>query len=387
MKTLNFKRLFSIAGAFLAVFVLHLFNTTVLAIGGGATLMTLPVAGNFDCADLQVIMGKADMIWNDNQSNADYVPKADALKIIYANTTARLDSIQGEQSKDNKIKIVWLQDCGDTVEDCDTTTCLVEGDELFVNCKEYEPTICKTVAFVVNETELRKAIFSPEEVIAKGLLKRVKQLDELLAQQIVSELDASKGVSLYEGDYGHIQGSGIGTSDVEVLTGNWTASLFGYLNLQAIRNKFANPFLLSGENLYLQFWNAQAEFANADGKANLNKFNTMPANFDLFNIDTVLEKRMTFLIDKGAIAFAPKWEYSSTPRVIQNVHTRFTIESRAVPGMYYDVIYTTRCKGGTSQIEHVFNVSAKGGIYLNPTGCTETKTGIIGFKKVASYTS
>ena len=364
------------------------FPIVAIGAGGGLSLATLPVAGNFDCADLQVILGKADMIWNDNQSNADYVPKADVLKVIVANTTAKLDAIQGEQSKDNKIKVTWLQDCNDDVEDCDTTTCIVEGEELLVNCKEYEPTICKTTAFIVNEDTLRAGIYSPEEVIAKGLLKRVKLLDEMLAQSIVSELDANKGVSVYAGDYGQIEGGTVGNSDVEVLAGNWTASLFGYLNMQAIKNKLANPFLLSGDNLYLQWWNAQAEFANADGKGNLNKFNTMPANFDLFNIDSVLNPSLqTFLIDKGAIAFAPKWRYSNTPRKIDNVHTRFTIESRTVPGMFYDVIYTTRCKTGTNQIEHVFNVTARGGIYLNPTGCTETKTGIVSFKKVSAYTS
>lgn len=385
MKTLNFSKknvLFSlIAFAFLASFFVP--GPAALL---GLKLATIPVSGNFDCADLLVVQGKADQIWMDNATKQDYVPKADALKIIYEQTTAQLVSINGEQSKDNTIKLIWVDACDIEGQECSTTECIIEGEELSADCKTLTPNICYTVPFKVNEDTLRTSIFSPEELIAKGMLKATKILDEYMAQQIIAAIDTFKGVNVYPGDYGTVTGGGtVGNSDTTIASNLWTASLLGYFNLASQINKFNNPFLLSGSNLAIANWNAVAEGANADGKGNLNKFQSMTTYFDLFNMDSTFNPDLvTFMLDKGAVAFAPKWRYSSTPRQIigANSQTRYTVPSRTLPNVYYDVIYSTQCKAGTNQIEHLFNVTARGGIYLNPTGCTATKTGVLRFEKV-----
>lgn len=385
MKTLFKNKSFILFSAIMfGVFGLHLFGIAG-SLATGMTYATLPVAGNFDCAALQVIQGKADMIWLDNATNKDYVPKAEALRIIAEQTTAKLGDINGEQAKDNTIKVSWINNCTMTAADCSTTACIVEGDELSADCKSYAPNICKTVAFVVNEDTFRTSTFSPEEIIAKGLLKATKTLDEALATAVIAALDTMKGVNAYFGDYGAADGTqAVGTANTKIDPTLWTAGLFGYFNLASSMNKFQNAFLLSGTNLAIAFFNAQAQFANADGKGDLNKFQTMPMQFDTFNLDTVLSPSlMTYMIDRGALAFIPKWRYSSTPRIIPNVHTRYTMPSRTLPNMQYDVIYLTRCKSGTNQIEHVWNITARAGVYLNPTGCTATNTGILGFIKKA----
>ncbi len=368
--------------------LLFAFVSPVTAVAGGLTLATLPVAGNFDCADLLAVQGKADIIWMDNMANQDYIPRAETLNAIYSQNAANLATINGEQSKDNKIKLIWVNACDVTGSACSTTECIVEGDELSSDCKDLEPTICYTVPFKVNEDTLRGSIFSPEEIIAKGMLKATKALDEYLAQQIIAAIETYAGVNQYAGDYATIAGGGtVGTSYSTIPSALWNAGLFGYFNVAAQINKFSNPFLLSGSNLAVAFFNAQAEYANADGKANLNKFNSMPSYFDLFNVDAANSPNfITYLLNKGAIAFAPKWRHSSAPREVKgkDYQIRYTVPSRTVPGIMYDVTYTTQCKSGTNQIEHLFNVTARGGVYLNPTGCTDTITGVLKFKKVNS---
>lgn len=353
-------------------------------VAGGLSLATLPAAGNFDCANLLEIQGKADELWTDNNAKKDFIPKAEALRVIYEQTTARLDGINGQQRKDNLVKLIWVQDCSEEPGDCDTTTCSVDGDELSANCQTYQPTLCKQAAFIVNEDDLRSTSLMPEELIARGFLMKTKQLDELLAKHIIAELATVKGVNAYPGDYGTLAGSGVGGSETEIQSALWTASLFGYFDLASELNKFNNPFLLSGTNLKIAHFNAQAQYANADGKGDLNKFNSMPAYFDPFNMDTVNAPDFyTYMIDRGAVAFVPIWHYDDTPRKIDNVHTRYTVPSRTIPNMKYDVTYTTRCKAGTNKIEHVFNIMARGGFYLNPRGCDQNNTGVLAFKKVS----
>lgn len=383
MKTIFSKRniIFSLISI---AFLISIFSPAIGA--AGMTIATLPVAGNFDCADLLVVQGKADQIWLDSQNNQDYVPRADALKVIYEQSKAKLATVQGEQSKDNSLKISWINSCDIVVEDGSTTECIVEGEELSADCKTFTPTIYKSANFKVNEDTFRTSIFSPEEVIAKGMLKATKALDEYLAQAIIASLDTFKGVNQYFGDYGTAQGvQAVGTAETDIASNLWTASLLGYFNLASIKNKLSNPFLLSGTNLAIANWNAIAEAANADGKGNLNKFQSIPTEFDLFNIDSVLSPdAVTFMLNKGAVAFAPKWRYSSTPREIngKDWQIRYTVPSRTVAGVMYDVTYTTQCKSGTNQIEHLFNITTRGGVYLNPTGCTSANTGILRFNKV-----
>jgi hypothetical protein len=271
------------------------------------------------------------------------------------------------------------------VVDGSTTECIIEGEELSADCKTLTPNLYKTVAFKVNEDTLRTTILNADELIAKGMLKATKLLDEYLAQQLIATIDTFKGVNVYAGDYAAVTGATVGASDSEINSNLWTAGLLGYFNLASQLNRFNSPFLLSGSNLAIANWNAVAESANADGKGNLNKFQSMSTYFDLFNMDSVLNPDLvTFMLDKGAVAFAPKWRYSNTPREIKgkDYQIRYTVPSRTLPNVYYDVQYTTQCKSGTNQIEHLFNVTARGGVYLNPTGCEATRTGVLSFKKV-----
>lgn len=345
---------------------------------------TVPAAGTFTCTNIQEIVGKSDVIWVNEGSNRDYNPRVDAVKAILDNQTAKLEQITNEQEKDKTIKITWVNACDIELEDCDDKCEMQDGTELSSNCKTYAPTLCKTAKFMVGEEELRTNTLSPDEVVAKGLLKSLKEMDEYWAKQIALFLDLHKGHNNYAG-IGDIVGSGVGVEETYINPALWNAALMGEFVLSAEVNRFNSPFLVSGSNLRKEYWNAQMNAANADGKGNLNMFDEMPMYFDVTNLDGQLSPdKMTFLLNKGAVAVGARWRESTTPKqyIGQNSQIRYSVASKVLPGFSYDVHYDTICKNGG--MFHRFNLFLEGGIYLNPAGCNENETGIIGYKNAVA---
>lgn len=380
MKTKKSKSLF-LFSLLAGVFACFAFYPIALpAAVGAAKWATIPAT--FTCADLLVSQAKAEAIWADNAENAEYMPNSETVQAIVANQTSKLDAITGLQEKNNTIKITWLTSCELEVDDC-STDCFPDGAEIKSNCKNYVPTICKEVNFKITEATLRDSIYSKEEVLARAMLKAIKKIEDTLGAAGVAFLEDVEGVNSFMGDLGTLTGGGVvGNSATKIAPGNWTASLLGYFIQASKMNLFTSPYLLSGNNLYQAFWNAQAEFANADGKAGLNKFNQMKPTFDLWNIDSAFSNQSTFLIDRSAVAFGGTWKYSEQVTDFgSDIGRRYSIPSKTIPGLRYDVHHLMTCVN--KDIVHKFNIIAKAGFYLNPTGCTENNTHVLRFEKLA----
>ena len=385
MKTLILKHkrsiLFALFAVIMAAFSLPLFTIPAMAAKAVTGLKLATIPSTFTCADLLVSQAKAEQIWIDNAQNADYIPYADAVVAIAENQTAKLDPIVGKQDKDNTLKIVWLTDCELEVQD-ETTACFPDGPDSTSNCKTYEPTFAIEVPFKITEETLRTSIYSKEEVLARKMLMAIKKIEENIAAKAVAFLEDSEGVNAYAG-LGTIAGGGtVGNSYTKIAPGLWNAGLNGYFTLAAKQNKYASPYLLSGTNLFLANWNAEAEAANADGKGNLNKFRALKQYWDTFNVDGAFANPSSFLLDRSAVAFGAKWKNEERP--IDHggeVGTRYSIPSKILPNTRYDVFHKLTCVN--KEIVHHFVIVAKGGFYLNPTGCVETKTGILRFSNEA----
>lgn len=376
MKTSNSKKLFifSLIAAAFACFAL--FPASVAA--GAVIKMTIP--STFTCADLLVTQAKAEAIWADNAENAEYVPESVALQAIVENQTAKLAPITGLQEKNNSMKIIWLTNCDLDVTDA-SGECFPDGPEPKSNCKTVQPTFTREVPFQINEDDLRNAIYSKEEVLARRLLMVLKTLDEDIAAKAVAFLEDNEGVNAYAG-IGTVTGGTVGNSYTTVAPANWTAAINGYLYQVAKKNRFASPYLVNGSNLFQANWNAEMDAANADGKGNLNKFRSLKTYWDLFNIDGAFANPSSFLIDRSAVFFGGLWRYSEgVTDYGSDVGKRYSIQSRTVPGLRYDVHYLVKCVN--DEIIHKFKVIARGGFYLNPTGCTETNTHVLRFSNEA----
>lgn len=337
------------------------------------------------CGELAVVEGKMAQLWSGAQPDREYVPNSAVLQAIIANQTATIDPLVGLQDKDNKMKITFIKSCPSDPED-KTSDCMPDGDEDTIDCKEYEPTILKQLPFKVNENTFRTSTYTKEELIAKGLAKRLKLMDEMLAAQAVAFLEDSEGVSLgnWVGDLGTLEGTGtVGDSYIKVAPAYWTADLMGYLTTLAQMNKFPSPFLISGANLQAVKWNAEMSAANADGKGDFNKISSLPMVNDPWNIDSAFSYPTTFLINKGALAFGSKWRYGNTPTDMGgDIGKRWSTPSPTLPGVRYDIYYKVECSGD-DQIYHKFNIIARAGFYLNPVGCVSDNTGILRVHKKA----
>lgn len=334
-------------------------------------------AGSFTCSVLAEVQLRADAIWADAAYNKDYIAKVEALTAVRKEQSVRLAPL--EQPKDNTIKLIWAQDCEETTSACGAE-CTVGGEEIETKCETHTLDICRTIGFTVDEKDMRNNFLGVEDLIARAFLKKMKALDEYLAGQMVVNLDAFKGVNQYTGGKGTVAGF-----TTTIAPAYWNASLFSYLHLVAQKNKFMDSYVLSGTNLFEAWWNAQMNGANADGKGAKNMFDAFRIYFDVFNIDTQLDPlKATFLIDKNAVAFVSKayypWAAGSQEAMKYGgaggeVGVKYQIESKNLPGVFYDVTYKITCSG--DEIKHNFSLNLKAGIFRNPVGCNLNNTGIL----------
>lgn len=351
---------------------LFYFGTIGALLFGKKTTGVLGAAGDFGPAELLAIKDFLPAIWDDKTVQKDYIADVQVPLAIRAQQTARLAPLQNP-AKDRQLTVVWVKDCVDRLEDCGNE-CEAGGDELEADSQTYELDLCKSAGFTVKEREFRSLMLDRTEVVAKGFMSSMKQLDNWIAQQTVSHLNTFAGINQYED--GVFQGSEYNEADAAF----WNADIFGEFNIIAAINRFSNPFLLSGTNLYKEWWNSMMQAGNADGKGDVMKFGTMPIAFDLHQIVTVNSPdKVTYMLDKGAVALITKAYNPENPLTYSNGanQTLFKVPSMNIPGVEYDVIYKTRCE--SSEIYHDYSLRVNGLCALNPVGCTETNTGVLKF--------
>jgi len=154
-----------------------------------------------------------------------------------------------------------------------------------------------------------------------------------------------------------------------------------------VKNRLDNPFLLSGENLDQLQYMALTGSMNADGKGDAARANQMRAYFDLFNIEEENnDDYWTYMINRGALAFAskgyfPRVDDALNPRGAQEFSygkLRFSVANRFFPGLIHDVELFDACDTGVEKAH--MRVKARYKVFVNPTGCTATRTGMLGFK-------
>lgn len=335
-------------------------------------------AGINTCALLAKVQLAADSIWADNATQKDYLGNVEVLTAIRANQTVRFAQLE-DPMKDKTVTIYWPELCDTETTAC-TDDCTPGGTKPGTSCQDYTLNICREVDFSMDEKVYRTIATTFEEALAKTMLIKMKVLDEYVASLAVTALDAGKGVNAYTGGKGTV--SGFNTT---IPAAFWNSSIFGYLNLVARVNKFNSPFIISGTNLYEAYFNAQANSSNSDGKGALNLFNTMPFYFDVFNIDSV-QGQATYLVNRNALAFVSKTynNWSSTDSRVDrwggpgsSTGARWQVESKNLPGVFYDVIYKVVCAG--NEITHNWKIQFNGGIFRNPVGCTASNTNILEF--------
>lgn len=325
--------------------------------------------GNLTPGDIVLIKIKAEQIWADNQVERDYVAHVDTFKAIKAEQTAKIVPLENKE-KDNVVTLTWLTECADMLSD-PTNDCVRGGPTPDADSQDYVLNITKKASFTIPEKRFRSSTYSKEEVIARARLAALKQLDEWYTQRLVSAIDSFAGVNQFNGGIATIQGT-----DNFISATQFNADAIGYFIQAGIINKFKNTYLLNGNNMFQQFWKANNTGGNNDMAEQMARFSQMRKYWDLFNIDAIVGAKKSYLIDRGAIAEVNKAYYDPTPTVYFD-HIRYSTPSPSLPGVTYDEIYDNRCV--SDEIYHNFDITLKGGVFLNPKGCNADVTGVLSF--------
>lgn len=328
---------------------------------------------------LTTALVKQELMWADSQRKADYQANAVAANAIIENTTARLEILSDvSDKKTRKAKIYWNDVCGVTPGTTAPNFCTISGTAPNSAAKEFEITKYATSSFELDEALYVNNTLMIPEVFADTLLKHLKALDEKIAQVAVASLDSFVQANANQ--------SGIGCSDATgtwvetfVNPSYWSPSIMGYFKKTAILNKFSNPFLLDGSNLFDHYWNAQMNAGNGDGSGAKTMFDQIKFYSDLFNVDAVADKS-TFMINRGTVAFASKAWFtgvSQTAAVIDsNGRQKFSVKSNNINGLEYDVYITTICSGRFEK--HNVLIVAEYDILNGAPSCDDA-TGVIKF--------
>lgn len=333
--------------------------------------MSAPVSGDFSCSDLLVIQARAEQIFADDVRRPDYVAHVDAALAVMNNQTARFSMLQNPE-KDREVQVMWLADCDeDEPEDCGDD-CDFTGNEVGSQCQTYAMTECFEKKFSVAETDMRTNVFDPEEVIAIQMLKKLKLMDEMWARKIIAKLDLWKGVNEFPQEFVYDSG------ETYIPAASWNGDLFAAISMMMIQNQLSNSFLLSGSNLYRANWKAVMESGNANGSGEDMKFKTFPMYFDLFNLDSTLGAKKTFIVNPNSLAVVTKAYNPESPmdfKFKNGNQIRYKVASPNLPGIEYDVYYAYRCENNKTY--HDYMIRSKGGIFHNPLGCNDGRTGIL----------
>ena len=274
------------------------------------------------------------------------------------------------------MKIYWPMDCSSGVEDDPAEDeCDIGGDEIGTVCENYSLSVRKKTGFTINETDLRTNNMNLDELAAINILRKTKELDEFWSKYMIAVIDASAGVNQLNDMYT------VSGTETLIPAYAWNADLLGYLAMCMEVNRFSASYALSGRNLWLQKWNLDRESNLPESAAASGKLAELPMFFDLFNIESVIGRKKTYLINKNAVALVTKNYYGDTPIQVDNPsHKRYSAASLALPGVRYDWFYKTSCTAG--KVKHHWTVRTKGGGFTHPTICNGQTNGIIALRCV-----
>ena len=331
------------------------------------------VSGDFTASQLATTIITSDKMWKDDMMKADFVGNVDIVKALIGEQNAKVD-ILTKPEKDRQVKVHWMNLCGESAIDDDGDDCDIGGNELGSDSKTYGLTVAKKWSFTVDEMEFRTNDYSMPQAVAKGFLKGDKILSEAIAATTMAKVEAFKGVNTVTNGVGTVSGT-----ETYVADADWNERLFAYLYRVGIQNQMSNPFLLSGTNLFEDNLITRLAKQNANGKGAAELFKLMRTYFDLFNIDTANDPALkSYMINRGSMAFASKVHYGAKPTKYMEQH-RYSIASKNIPGVRFDIFYNNKCS--TNTMKHNFQMKANYDWFLNPTGCLETRTGVLAFQK------
>lgn len=326
-----------------------------------------------DCGYLATVQAMADALWTDPIKNIDLIADAESAKAVLENQSVNFSEITG--SKKKKVSLEWLTACEATTTEC-TDDCTITGDDATPECKEYEIECLQESSFQVFDRVYRERTIEAQESMAFNLEYRKRLLDEYIATYIVAQLVANAGTNVFTGAPGTVA-----AAVTTIPAANWNDMIWGYFNRVARGNKFKNPYMITGDNLYQLIFNRMLEVGNDNGKGNAAKIGTISKIYlDPENVE-VGAAGNTFLLHKTAVAFVNKaWYPLGAANAVTLTADRmaWSEPSRNLPGVYYDIFTERGCE--SNDYYTAVKVQLHGLFAVNPLSCSGTNTGVLAFE-------
>jgi hypothetical protein len=325
------------------------------------------------CGYLHTIQRMADDIWADPMKNNDLIAEVITAKALLENQSVNFTEITG--TKNQELRVEWLTKCDITPTAC-TDDCTITGEDADPTCKDYEIGCLYETTFQVPLRAYRDRSIEMQQSIAFQKLAHMKALDERLAQYIIAGFVAGAGTNLFTGGVGDVQGT-----TTYIAPQYWDNAIWGYFDQVRRLNKFRNPYLINGNNLYQLIFNIPLEVGNAQGgSANVRKMNTLKVYQDPENMEDHAAGQ-SFLVHKTAAAFLNKAWNKINPinaEVKAGQYWEWSEESKNIPGVFYDITMKETCSG--NEFYQAFKIKLHGVFATNPYPCDEDNTGIIIFE-------
>jgi len=324
---------------------------------------------------LPLVLRSASEVWPGNMSEKDFMPKIETLYAIRDQQTAQLQYANLPDGVD--ARIAWMNQCDLTVDTLVTTDCSFSGPEADTYKIDLSIDQAKETKFSVPLDAYRDNLFGFADAVAINLNKAMVVQAEAVAQYTIGVINANLGVNVYDnGGEWTISGT-----DTTIPAAEWeSTAIMGKFKIAARKNRLDNPSILSGENLYQLAYMARTSNPNADGKGDFVRIGEMPMYNDIENVDDVnTPALLTYMIERGALAFLSKGYYPTAVETLNGNFQRFSVSNRFFPALIHDVETLVDCSSGVWK-QH-WKVIPRYKVEINPTGCTATRTGLLSFTR------
>lgn len=320
-----------------------------------------------------------DVAWDDAIQRAQFNAYCDSVKTCLQKQTAQLgDIIQGAgaQAKKQTRRVYWQNACNIAVQDR-TDECAAATTELTDSSADYTINQSKESQFVTSFKGVRTRPHDLNKTVALGLMQCMKVLDEWLNAKYLDFLVANNGNHEYSLPVGAADGSQVW----EIPAADFNSDRFADFMLSSKFSRYTVPFLLHGLNYYTDFIKASQYQPNLDGKGEANMFGLIPNVWDPIGFSASSIPTESFLVNAAAGALLTGNWYDQTPMQMAGNHRVYSMPSRNLPGVRYDIHELETCSSDDFVLS--YKVQAYYEFVLNPLGCTATRTGILQFRKQA----
>jgi hypothetical protein len=347
-------------------------------------------AGDFSDSQLAELQLTVEKMWNEERTRREFEPDTDTTKAIIERQTADVAPVVGTTSREDTVSVKFIKTEGISSTGAVTSECEPDGDELESGKKDYTLNITREAEIfkVKHWQALRDNVFDPEQVIAKGLLKQRKLLDDYINQAVLTNLGTFAGSNALPN--GYYTGFDTSTDPTYIADNKWNADLFMELQIMAKFNKFANPFFIHGKNYNAISKGWVFDALNDDQKDKVAKFRVFDHFFDPLTFNELAINDYSYMIDAGSVAFASKAYFPVSSDTSGNARPAAVKELMAdkwgfafpstIPGVFHDVTVSRTCVSGGSgkpeEFVYTFQMRTKAGLFNAPEIVTGD-TGVI----------